>query len=178
MVDEIPVDLARNYDLEFESPVDADVLLAFIEDQLQDPSRPSRSRAIEDLIDDTGGNEPGKQEWTEDMQKIGLGSQNIFFSDTSMGSNVPDPSNPGFSFDSKGGSDIRAGGQQLRTDTKLPRTLFKDKIINPRAEFVPQNIVNHYPTMLSQMPNWILVIIQNVAVPLHQVLLELQEAER
>jgi len=176
--DGLPADVSTIYGLDLNSPVDAETYLAFIEDQLKAPERASRDGMISQLRDETGGNEPGQQEWTEDMAKIGIGSQNVWFGKESVGSNIPDPANPGFTFDAKAGSDLRAGGQQLRTDTKLPRTLFKDKIFNPRAEYVPQNLVNHYPTMLSQMPTWIVSIIKSVAIPVHQALLDLQEAER
>jgi len=132
-----------------------------------------RSERVKKLTDKS--TRPASADWTIDAVKVGQGSKNLVFTDDGLESNIPLPSNPGVEFN-PGGATIRTGGRTLDTDAPIDRTSFDGMIFNPRAKFMPPNLVDYYPLTLTVPVKWIWVT-KAILGPIHKLVATMQGYE-
>lgn len=173
----VPAKTADDYRLIYHSEIDGDVLTAWRRTQGPAPKREDREARVRAITSTEYSRRPSNGSWTEQMAKIGVGAKNFYWTDKSCGTNVPDPSNPGFKADSQDGIEMTSAGQGIQNDVNISQQVHKDEVINPRLRFQGTNVVNHFSPVIRRPNPWVLRLLMGVAEPILKVMSALEEEE-
>jgi hypothetical protein len=156
--------VAEDYQLFYHSEVDNEVLAAWKKNQGAPPKRKDQRERLKDIMGNEYAKRPTTEKWKEDMSKVGVGAQNVAWTDKSVQTNVPDPSNPGFKADAETGTENNSAGQGVQNDVNISQQIHKEEVVNPRLRFQGTNVVNHFSPVIRKPTKFTMVILKAAAI--------------
>jgi len=160
-----------------DTQIDKEVMQAHQNTVPADPNQEDRKNRIKKITSTEHSKRPANPRWENGMAKIGHGAKNMYWTDKSCGTNIPDPANPGFMASSQDGFQTASAGMGNESDVDISKDIHNEDVINPRLRYQGTNVVQHFSPVIRKPNRWTTKIIKSVAAPLIAITKAMMEEE-